>query len=41
VHQLWEQSQDAGVTWTVAFDGTYVPRPAEADLSSRSQATAI
>jgi hypothetical protein len=26
VHQFWEQSEDAGLTWTVAFDGTYVPR---------------
>ena len=25
VHQLWEQSQDDGRSWTVAFDGTYVP----------------
>ena len=26
VHQLWEQSQDGGRSWTVVFDGTYVPR---------------
>ena len=26
VHQLWEQSQDDGRSWTVVFDGTYVPR---------------
>ena len=25
VHQLWKQSQDDGRSWTVAFDGTYVP----------------
>jgi hypothetical protein len=24
VRQLWEQSRDDGVTWTVAFDGRYV-----------------
>jgi hypothetical protein len=28
VRQLWEQSDDDGATWTVAFDGRYVrPRP--------------
>jgi len=26
VRQLWESSGDAGATWTVAFDGTYVPQ---------------
>jgi hypothetical protein len=26
VHQFWEQSRDAGKTWTVAFDGIYLPR---------------
>jgi hypothetical protein len=26
VRQLWESSTDGGGTWTVAFDGTYVPR---------------
>jgi hypothetical protein len=26
VRQFWEQSSDAGKTWTVAFDGTYSPR---------------
>lgn len=26
VRQLWEQSADGGESWTVAFDGTYVPR---------------
>jgi hypothetical protein len=38
VHQFWEQSQDRGVSWTVAFDGTYVPRAQAADPSSRSPA---
>jgi hypothetical protein len=27
VRQLWEQSPDGGRSWTVVFDGTYVPRP--------------
>ena len=27
VRQLWESSTDGGTTWTVAFDGTYAPRP--------------
>jgi len=26
VRQLWESSRDAGQTWTVVFDGTYVRR---------------
>jgi hypothetical protein len=26
VRQLWESSGDGGATWTVAFDGTYVPQ---------------
>ena len=26
VHQLYESSSDGGKTWTVAFDGIYVPR---------------
>ena len=26
VRQLWESSSDEGKTWTVAFDGMYVPR---------------
>ncbi len=26
VRQHWEQSRDAGVTWTTAFDGTYLRR---------------
>lgn len=26
VRQLWESSTDGGGTWTVAFDGTYVPK---------------
>ena len=26
VRQLWESSTDEGKTWTVAFDGTYVPK---------------
>ena len=26
VRQLWEQSNDEGKTWTVAFDGTYVKK---------------
>lgn len=26
VRQLWEHTQDAGKTWTVAFDGLYVRR---------------
>ncbi len=26
VRQLWEQSTDGGKSWTVAFDGLYVPR---------------
>jgi hypothetical protein len=25
VHQFWEQSNDDGKTWTVAFDGIYLP----------------
>jgi hypothetical protein len=25
VRQLWEVSKDAGATWSVVFDGTYVP----------------
>jgi hypothetical protein len=25
VQQLWEVSKDAGATWSVVFDGTYVP----------------
>jgi len=28
VRQLWESSRDAGKTWTVVFDGTYVRRGA-------------
>ncbi len=27
VRQLWEQSADAGKTWTIAFDGIYSPKP--------------
>jgi len=27
IRQLWEQSDDAGRTWSVAFDGRYVRRP--------------
>ena len=27
VRQLWESSTDDGRTWSVAFDGTYVPKP--------------
>lgn len=30
VRQLWESSADGGTTWTVAFDGTYLPRRADA-----------
>ncbi|HEY6547867.1 MAG TPA: hypothetical protein VI589_08165 [Vicinamibacteria bacterium] len=26
VRQVWESSTDGGVSWTVAFDGTYAPR---------------
>jgi hypothetical protein len=26
VRQLWESSQDDGKTWSVAFDGLYIPR---------------
>jgi hypothetical protein len=26
LRQLWESSADGGSTWTVAFDGTYVPK---------------
>ena len=28
VRQFWEQSEDEGKTWTVAFDGTYIRRKA-------------
>lgn len=27
VRQVWEFSRDAGDTWTLAFDGTYRPKP--------------
>jgi hypothetical protein len=26
VRQLWEASKDGGKTWSVAFDGTYIPK---------------
>jgi hypothetical protein len=26
LRQVWESSSDGGATWTVAFDGTYVPQ---------------
>jgi hypothetical protein len=29
VHQFWEQARDDGKTWTVAFDGIYLPRELE------------
>ncbi len=32
VRQLWEQSADAGKTWTVAFDGTYSRTSARAGV---------
>lgn len=32
VRQLWEQSADAGKTWTVAFDGTYARTTAKGAL---------
>jgi hypothetical protein len=28
VHQVWDQSQDGGKTWTNAFDGVYIPKKA-------------
>lgn len=34
VRQLWEQSNDGGKTWTVAFDGTYVRRKTAAEGTS-------
>lgn len=27
VRQFWEQSVDAGKTWTIAFEGIYSPKP--------------
>ena len=27
VRQFWEQSSDAGKTWTAAFEGIYSPKP--------------
>ena len=37
VRQLWEQSQDGGKTWTVAFDGTYTRRPPGSPNIERKQ----
>jgi|SRR5829696_5784490 len=39
VHQFWEQSQDDGNTWTVAFDGTYVSRRKHTTSSSSATST--
>ena len=26
VRQVWDRSTDGGKTWTVSFDGTYIPK---------------
>src|SRR5260370_14003277 len=41
VHQVWDQSIDGGKTWTVAFDGVYVPRSKTPELMPREQETAL
>src|SRR5260370_39026158 len=41
VPQVWAQSIDGGKTWTVAFDGVYVPRSKTPELMPREQETAL